>query len=116
VQDFAVEAVTDPEILETIAKSTIVRDPELLGDNPKTLGMIRLRVTTKSGAVYENVQNALMVTHQYPTKEELLSKFWDQVHAFGNVRDVEAQKLVELIDRLEYIENMKEITELLMPI
>lgn len=114
VQDFATEAIKDPEILDIIGKSKIVRDPELTGD-PNTIGLIRLRVTTKDGKVYENVQNALVLTVKYPTKEEILSKFWDQVDAFNNVTKAKAQKILDTIDRLEDVENMKELTELLMP-
>ena len=116
VQDFSVEAVCEPEILEVIGKSRIVRDPSITkGQNKEWTGDIRLRVTTYSGKIYESTQSGEVSMHKYPTREDMLSKFWDQVEAYHGVSKAKAQKIIDTIDHLENIKNMKELTELLMP-
>ena len=113
IRDFDAEAVTAPEILEVIAKSKIVRDPTLAGA-PGKGGSVRLRVTTKDGQVYEKVEDGA-VAYQYPTREEILAKFWGQVDAYQSVSRAKAQKILDMIDHIEDVKQMKEYTELLMP-
>ncbi len=113
IRDFDAEAVTAPEILEVIAKSKIVQDPALAG-GPGKMGSVRLRVTTKDGHVYEKVEDGA-VAYQYPTREEILAKFWGQVDAYQSVSRAKAQKILDMIDHLEDVKQMKEYTELLMP-
>jgi 2-methylcitrate dehydratase PrpD len=114
VQDFAPEAVCAPEILDVIAKSKIVRDPALSAASAQW-GSVRLRVTTRDGRVYEKVQSAETSMHEYPTREEILAKFWDQVDAFHSISKAKAQKIVDMVERLEDVKEMREFTELLMP-
>ena len=113
VRDFDTEAVTAPEMLETIAKSKLVKDPTLAGGQGK-VGSVRIRVTTNDGKVYEKLEEG-GVADKYPTREEILSKFWDQVDAYQSVSRAKAQKILDMIDRIEDVKEMKEYTELLMP-
>jgi 2-methylcitrate dehydratase PrpD len=116
VQDFSTESVCDPEILEVIGKSKIIRDPSIAkGQSSEWPGEVCLRVTTYNDSVFERTQSVAASMHKYPSREEILSKFWDQVEAYKGVSKVKAQKLIETIDHLEETENMKELTELLMP-
>ena len=94
-----------------IAKSKLVVDPALAGG--PGMGLFRIRVTTKDGQVYEKVQDG--ASYQYPTREEILAKFWDQVDAHQSVSRAKAQKILDMIDHIEDVKEMKEYTELLMP-
>ena len=113
IRDFDPEAVTAPEILETIAKSKVVHDPTLAG-GPGKSGTVRIRVTTTDGKVYEKLEDS-GIANKYPTREEILSKFWDQVDAHQSVSRAKAQKILDMIDHIEDVKEMKEYTTLLMP-
>ena len=112
IRDFDAEAMTTPEILEAIAKAKIVKDPTLAGG--QGMGSVRVRVTTKDGQVYEKLDNGAEV-YRYPTREEILSKFWGQVDAYQSVSRAKAQKILDMIDHIEDVKEMKEYTALLMP-
>ena len=112
IRDFDAEAVSAPEILEVIAKSKIVQDPALASG--AGMGSVRLRMTTKDGQVYEKVDDGA-AAFKYPTREEILAKFWGQVDAHQSVSRAKAQKILDMIDRIEDVKQMKEFTELLMP-
>ena len=96
IRDFDAEAVTAPEILEVIAKSKIVQDPALASG--AGMGSVRMRVTTKDGQVYEKVEDGA-VAYKYPTREEILAKFWGQVDAYQSVSRAKAQKILDMIDQ-----------------
>ena len=49
--------------------------------------------------------------HNYPTREQLLAKYWDQVDAYDLIKHSAAEKLIELVDHLEDIEDMREMVE-----
>ena len=53
--------------------------------------------------------------HDYPTREQLLAKYWDQIDAYGLLTHAAAQKAIDLVDHLEDLEDMRELTELLTP-
>ena len=78
------------------------------------MGSVRLRVTTRDGHVYEKVDDGA-AAFKYPTREESLAKFWGQVDAHQSISRAKAQKILDMIDRLEDLKQMKEYTELLMP-
>ena len=96
-----------------IAKSKIVHDPALAGA-PGRSGSVRVRVTTKEGKVYEKIGDAA-AAFRHPTREESLAKFWSQVDAYQSVSRAKAQKILDMIDHIEDVKQMKEYTELLMP-
>ena len=72
-------------------------------------------MTTTDGQVYEKVEDSA-IAYQYPTREEILSKFWDQVDAYQSVSRAKAQKILDMIDHIEDVKQMKEYTKLLMPL
>lgn len=123
IQYFTPEAVTDPGIVELCKKSRVVVDESIksrfasasdAGNADPMVNGVRLRVVATDGRVLEEYEpNRTM--HNYPTKEELESKFWDQVNAFNNVSESTGKKLLDMIEKIEDVENMKEFTELLMP-
>ena len=52
--------------------------------------------------------------HTYPTREQLLDKFWDQVNTYNLLSKAAAEKCIELVDHLEDLTDMRELTDLLI--
>ncbi len=75
--------------------------------------MMRAEAVMKDGRVFtaELDYNAQMA--DYPTREFLLKKFWDQFNAFGKLPRANGEKIIELAGRIETISDMREYTELL---
>lgn len=109
IQDFTTEAICDPEVQDLISKSFFTDRSDLPGR------MVGIRITTNDGKVYEHLENVGQAMHSYPSKEILEAKYWDQVEAFNGISKAKAQKILDLIYKIEDIGNMRELTELLMP-
>lgn len=110
IRNYNLEVIKDPVLLELISKSKIVRDPSLPS------GTVAVRVTKKDGAIEEQVQGpGGFSMHDYPTREQLLGKYWDQIDTYGLLTKARAQKVVDLVDRLEELNDLRELTTLLMP-
>jgi hypothetical protein len=50
---------------------------------------------------------------RYPTKQELLDKFWNQFEAFGRLPRKNGEKIIALASRIDEVEDMREFTEAL---
>ena len=74
--------------------------------------MVKAVFVMKDGSTLEAEQN-FMVMERYPEKEELIAKFMDQFNAYGKLPAANAEKIIELADRIEEVEDMREFTELL---
>jgi len=86
--------------------STLCKDPNTF----------RVTIKEKSGATHIVEKTSLDFNmNDYPTREQLLAKYWDQIDAYGLLTYAAANKLIELVDKLEDISDMREITELLVP-
>ena len=109
IEDYNLDAIKDPDLLATIAKTRMTRDANLPS------GHFSVRVTTTSGEVYEDGREAAFDMHLYPEHEQLVEKFWDQVNASKSIRREQAEELLDLINRVEDLEDMRSITSLLMP-
>ncbi len=84
-----------------------------LSKDPNT---VRITVTEKDGTKHVGVSDATQFSmHTWPTREQLLDKFWDQIDAYGIISHAKAQKAIDLCDKLEDVADMRELTELLMP-
>ncbi len=116
-------------LLNNAVRVDLVQTPAILA-NPKlvelaensTMGtfecepgksMMKVTVELTDGTVLEDREDYGGSMHEYPTREFLLSKFWDQFHAFGKLPDSVGEKLIELADRVETLSDMREYTELL---
>jgi len=65
------------------------------------------------GRVFEAEIDFVGAMFEYPTREFLLKKFWDQFNAFGKLPKSQGEKIIELADRIETLTDMREYTELL---
>lgn len=109
----------DPELLRLCAITRMLHDPALPrgipGHSSTSNNGIRVTITTKDGQKYTiQKSSADFNMHTYPTREQLLAKYWDQVNGGGLLKRENAEKLIALTDRLEELEDMREITDLLL--
>ena len=112
VKHYSEEVLHDPELLRLTSITRLTHD-EKLPLNPRT---IRVTITKKDGTKLEVFKDSNdFDMHNYPTREQFLAKYWDQVDAYGLIKHSAAEKLIELVNHLEDIEDMREITDLLVP-
>lgn len=105
VQTSAIQQDTE---LVRLAEGATMETYEPEGGAP----MVKAVFVMKDGSTLEAEQN-FMVMERYPEKEELIAKFMDQFNAYGKLPAANAEKIIELADRIEEVEDMREFTELL---
>ncbi|MBR5931067.1 MAG: MmgE/PrpD family protein [Lachnospiraceae bacterium] len=76
--------------------------------------LMKLVVEMKDGKVFEDIQDYAASMHAYPEKDFLVAKFWDQFNAFGKLPKATGEKIIELADRIEELDDMREYTDLLV--
>ena len=113
VEHVQTEAIqNNQELLALIAKSTMgVYSSD---DGIPVARSMRVRVTKKSGEVFEHTQEAGEAMHGYPDREFIVQKFTDQFNAFGKLPKNHCEKIDSLALDIENIKNMREFTELLV--
>jgi 2-methylcitrate dehydratase PrpD len=110
IRNYDLKVIKDPVLLDLISRTKILRDEALTNNN------LRIRVTTKDGRVLEHMQTPEEFSmHTYPTREQLLSKYWDQICTYNLVSRAKAQEIIDLIDHLEDLTDVRELTSLMMP-
>ena len=82
-------------------------------DSGSDKSLMKVIVEMADGAVYEDIQDYGGSMHDYPTREFLLGKFWDQFNTFGKLPKAVGDKIVELAAKIETLEDMREYTQLL---
>lgn len=115
---YSEEHLRDPELLRLCSITRMVHDDTLptdkTGGATTSFNMIRVTITTKDGKTYTaNKSSTDFNMHTYPTREQLLHKYWDQIDTYGLLSHAAGEKCIELIDHLEDLSDMRELTELL---
>ena len=82
-------------------------------DSGSDKSLMKVIVEMADGAVYEDIQDYGGSMHDYPTREFLLGKFWDQFNTFGKLPKAVGDKIVELAAKIETLEDLREYTQLL---
>ncbi|MBO4835579.1 MAG: MmgE/PrpD family protein [Lachnospiraceae bacterium] len=116
---YSEEHLTDPELLRLCSITRMIHDDTLptdkTGGATTSFNMIRVTITTKDGKTYSvNKSSTDFNMHNYPTREQLLDKYWDQVNTYGLLSKAAAEKCIELVDHLEDLKDIRELTELLI--
>ncbi|NLN06679.1 MAG: MmgE/PrpD family protein [Firmicutes bacterium] len=75
--------------------------------------MVKVVVEMKDGRVFEEIRDYNQAMFEYPSKEFIERKFWDQFNAFGKLPKSVGEKIIELAGRIETLTDMREYTELL---
>jgi 2-methylcitrate dehydratase PrpD len=112
VRHYSEEVLRSPELIRLCGITKINHDSSLSA-NPNT---IRVTIVEKDGTKHVATKTSLdFDMHNYPTREQLLGKYWDQINAYGLLTHAKAQKVIELIDNLEELNDLRELTTLLVP-
>ena len=119
VTHYSEEHLRDPELLRLCSITRMLHDPSLPcgvpGHSSTSFNGIRVIVTTKDGKKYVSEKSSRDFSmHDYPTREQLLAKYWDQVNGGGLLKRENAEKLISLVDHLEDVTDMRSITDLLL--
>ena len=118
VRHYAENCLRDPELLRLCSITRMLHDPTLPkgmpGHSSTSNNGIRVTVTEKDGTRHIAEKcSADFNMHIYPTREQLLAKYWDQIDGYGLISHAAAQKAIDLVDRLEDVSDIREVTELL---
>ncbi|MCD8152989.1 MAG: MmgE/PrpD family protein [Clostridiales bacterium] len=76
--------------------------------------MMKVVVEMEDGKVFEDIEDYGNSMHDYPSREFLIKKFWDQFRAYGKLPESTGKKIIELADRIETVADMREYTQLLV--
>lgn len=115
IPDFWEKALNDPAVHDLARRIHVVRDPNIKDEN--AMVPLSLRIRLKSGAIHE-LHLGQMVGHPDKplSREQHLTKFrncWEV--GAEHLPAVNQQRLVELVDGLEDVDNVIEIVGLLVP-
>jgi len=109
-EHFTEEAIRDPRVAELIDKMELV-------DLPPGEANFAVTVVTKDGHEYQ--AHSKIARGDIPgnplSRDELLAKFWDNVAFAGRPARKEAERLLDLLDRLEELDTVNEVIDLLVP-
>ena len=116
---YSEEHLRDPELLRLCSITRMIHDDTLPTDKSggatTAFNMIRVTITTKDGKTYTaNKSSTDFNMHTYPTREQLLNKYWDQIDTYGLLSHAAGEKCIELIDHLEDLSDIRELTDLLI--
>jgi hypothetical protein len=76
---------------------------------------MEVKVRMKDGREFSEVGAMRRDWTQKPTpREEILAKFWHQVEFSKTISKKNAEKLLGLLDRLEQVDNVNRIVELML--
>lgn len=116
---YSEEHLRDSELLRLCSITRMIHDDSLptdkTGGATTAFNMIRVTITTKDGKKYTAKKSSTDFNmHTYPTREQLLHKYWDQIDTYGLLSHAAGEKCIELIDHLEDISDIRELTDLLV--
>lgn len=111
VQDVQTDAIrNNPELLELIGKSSVgVYERE---DKTQEIASMRIIVTMKDGTTF-TVTNSNSKMHDYPTREFVTGKFLKQFDAYGKQDRKVAEKIMELVYKVDELEDIRELIDLI---
>lgn len=112
VRHYSEGALRDSELLRLCGITRMHHSSDL---NTETSEM-RATLTLRDGAkIIRKIDSTMFNKFEMPSREQLLNKYWDQINAYGLITHAKAQKAIELVDRLEELSDLRELTELLIP-
>ena len=110
VRDVQTAAILADPALIALAESTSVDVYECAPGAQMMKGVVEL----SDGSTLECELDYAAAMHAYPTKEFLREKFFDQFRTFGKLPDSVGEKIAELCAKAEQLDDMRELTELLV--
>ena len=108
LNNFTDEALLDPRIFGLTARVRLVEKPEV------TEGLV-LEVKMKDGQVYSELGKMRTAWMKEPTpRAEIEDKFWHQVEFSRTVSKNNAMKLLQMLENLEELDDVKKIVRLMV--
>lgn len=110
-EHFSDNSLKDPEIHNLINRIKL----EQLPGAERELLYARLRVTMKNGDIYEKLTESPKgePVGNPMSKDEITGKFFANLEFSGKINPAKGKKLLVLLDRLEELENINEVIDLL---
>ena len=107
--NFTEEAIKDPKVNRITAKTSMVEQEDGVGLS------VKIRVKMTDGREFTESKGPPREWVKTPiTKEKILQKFWHQVDFSKTVSQKNAQKVLDLIDNLESVKDVKQIIRFLV--
>jgi 2-methylcitrate dehydratase PrpD len=107
--NFTEEAIRDPKVNDIIAKTTMIEQEGSIGLS------VKLRVTMMDGREFTESKGPAREWVKNPiSKEKILQKFWHQVEFSKTMSQKNAQKMLDLIENLEKVDDVKQIIRFLV--
>lgn len=76
---------------------------------------MRATITLQDGTkIVRTMDTTKFNKFELPSQEQILDKYWDQINAYGLLSHAKATKIIELVDHLEELKDMRELTDLLI--
>ena len=106
-KDYTEEAIRDPKVQALIGKVKLA-----LAELPKTEG-VELEVKLKDGRTFSEYVARAQGEPSHPlSRDTMVAKFMEQVEFSQMVSKENAEKIIELVDRLDEVDNVAKIVEL----
>ncbi|UCC16945.1 MAG: MmgE/PrpD family protein [Dehalococcoidales bacterium] len=106
-KDYMPEAVKDPVVQELIGKVTLE-----LAKLDKTEG-IELEVKLNDGTSYSQYVPRIRMEHSnHSDRQKLLDKYYEQIEFSGLIDRGQAEKILDMVENLEKVENVADIVSL----
>ena len=96
--------------MELIGKSSV--DVYEREDKTQEIASMRIIVTMKDGTKF-TVTNSNSKMHDYPTREFVTGKFLKQFDAYGKQDRKVAEKIMELVYKVDELEDIRELIDLI---
>ena len=109
VDQIQTQAILDNPVLIELAEGTVIESWKCTAKMP----VYKAQAEMKNGKIYEAEADFVGEMFVYPDKEMLHKKFWDQFNAFGKLPHSTGEKIIELAENIETLEDMREYTSLL---
>ena len=108
IPQFTAERVKDPKVLELARRIKIVVDPERVAQGAEVI------IRTRDGKEYSGILDRMKGAPENPmTREELLKKF--KFYSSILLPNNKIEKIIKTTDRLDELDAINELTELLYP-
>ena len=106
--NFTEEAIRDPRIISITARTKMIEKQE-----GEAMG-IKVQVKMKDGREFVDEKGPVRDWVNNPiTKDKIIAKFWHQIEFSKTIKEKNAQKLLDMIDNLEKVDDVNRIIRLL---
>jgi 2-methylcitrate dehydratase PrpD len=112
LEDYSEEVMRDPKLNRLIEK---IKIEEMTEEVAKGLSMpVETKVILTDGREYSELFDKKRASARQMTKDDILAKYWYQVEFSKTVTRKNSQKLLSLLERLEELDNINQVVELMV--